>query len=386
MHRRYGYTPASLPLLRWLTDPGPEVPARVRELLLGELFTSPKAVLMGVLNGLLVGTMALLLDGRLVFAAIIVIDVVLAVARIRLAGQAAAAAAGRARTPTDLALIVAIAWCALQGSMAFEAMLSSSHALQILASTSMFGLVGPICARNYAAPRYAFLLVCLCDLPYVLGALLSGDRGLLAVLGQTPLFMAGTMIVLRRFQHMAVITLMAQQDSSDKAHRDALTGLLNRPGLVAEILGGHGGRLPRQFTLFYLDLDGFKRVNDTRGHEAGDRLLQDVATRLRDSTRATDLVARMGGDEFVIVAPDLPPSEAPSLATTVIKRITDQPYEVGTGDPPRVGISIGYACYPEDGLELAELMGQADAALYAVKKSGKGRQQRCSPASLVAAH
>ncbi len=384
MHGRYGYTPASLPLLRWLTDPGPEVPSRIRDLLLGELFATPKAVAMGVLNGLLVGTMALLLDGRRVFAAFMVIDVVLAIARFWLSGRAAASAARRARTPTDLALALSIAWCALQGSMAFEAMLSSSHSLQILASTSLFGLVGPICARNYAAPRYAFLLVCLCDLPFVLGALLSGDRGLLAVLGQTPLFLAGTMIVLRRFQHMAVTTLKAQLDSYDKAHRDALTGLLNRPGLEAELLSRHDGGLPRQFTLFYLDLDGFKRVNDTRGHEAGDRLLQGVATRLRDSTRITDLVARMGGDEFVIIAPDLPPPQAASLAETIIKRITDQLFVVDRSEPARVGISIGYACYPDDGLELADLTARADAALYAVKKSGKGRQQRCLPASLVA--
>ena len=131
----------------------------------------------------------------------------------------------------------------------------------------------------------------------------------------------------------------------------------------------------------YLDLDGFKQVNDRLGHQAGDELLRAAAQRLRSSVRAGDIVARLGGDEFVVVAPGMSPGESGSFANGIIRRVSDQPYEVNAGEFCRIGVSVGFACAPDDGTVMEELHRKADAALYLVKAAGKGVQRRCPAAS-----
>jgi hypothetical protein len=96
-------------------------------------------------------------------------------------------------------------------------------------------LVGPICARNYSAPRYAILLVCLCDLPFVAGAAFSREPWLLVLVLQTPLFLFGSMMMIRRFHTLSVKALLARDESHDRAQHDHLTGLLNRFGLAEAV-------------------------------------------------------------------------------------------------------------------------------------------------------
>ena len=296
---KYAFTPPKLAPLRWLADPGREVSSRMSGVLLGELFASPKAVVAGVLNGLILNLVALYLHGGGIFAFFMLMDVVLAAGRVAVAKRALQAARRGLPTPTDLFLITAASWCALQGGMAFAAMQTDVLPLQLLSATTAMGLIGPICARNYAAPRYAMTLVALCDLPFVAGAALSGNRWLLILVLQTPLFLFGVSTIIRRFQGMAIATLKAEQESHHRARHDPLTGLLNRFGL-AETLDCLHPEWPG-FMLFYLDLDGFKPINDTFGHQTGDRILQAVADRLRSTCRAVDVISRLGGDEFVIV-------------------------------------------------------------------------------------
>ncbi|MGI3778536.1 MAG: diguanylate cyclase [Janthinobacterium lividum] len=377
---RYSFTPPRIALLRWLTDPGPGVPARIGTVLLGELFAAPKAVVAGVLNGLVLNVVALCMHEGLIFAAFIALDVVLVSARLLVMRRAGRAASRGLPTPTDQYLATALLWCALQGTMAFAALQTHSLALQLLSATTAIGLVGPICARNYAAPRYALLLVGLCVLPFVAGAALSGDRWLLVLVLQAPLFLFGAMTVIRRFRSMAVATLAAEQDSHDRARRDPLTGLLNRSGL-AEQLDAQCAASPSRFVLLYLDLDGFKPINDNFGHEAGDRILQVVARRLQAASRDGDIVSRLGGDEFVIVAPDLSASDGAAYAEAIIRRITEEEYAVDSRVRVRVGISVGFACAPEDGLAGKDLQRKADAALYEAKASGRGVQRRFGDAA-----
>lgn len=161
------------------------------------------------------------------------------------------------------------------------------------------------------------------------------------------------------------------------ARHDDLTGLPNRHLLadrLKQIVATHQ-RYKRQFALLFLDLDGFKDVNDELGHAAGDQLLQQVAKRLTNSVRAQDTVCRFGGDEFVIVLTEQHSSQlAEQVAHKLIEQIT-QPYQLRQGQEQMreaiVSVSIGMAMYPLHSRSTDELMRLADKAMYEVKNEGK---------------
>ncbi len=158
------------------------------------------------------------------------------------------------------------------------------------------------------------------------------------------------------------------------AHYDSLTGLANRV-LLADRLRlaiGQGLRRKLPIALIYLDLDGFKKINDTHGHDAGDALLIAVSKRMKAALRDGDTLARIGGDEFVAVLVDLADVRACEHALNrLLKAASD---EVEVGDLKlRVSASIGVALSPQDGTEADQLMRQADQAMYVAKQSGKNR-------------
>jgi diguanylate cyclase (GGDEF)-like protein len=372
---RYAFTPPKNRFLRWLTDPGVAATPGIASTLLGELFASPKAVLAGVANGLIVNLVALSMHRGRVFAAFIIVDVVLVVARIDIVRRAMRASAQQQPTPTDLYLIIASSWCALQGAMAFSAMLTGILALQLLAAASVMALTGPICARNYPAPRYAMMLVMFCFFPYILGAVSLGERLLLITIVQAPLFLLGAHITIKRFQSLAIARLLSEQQSHHRARHDALSGLLNRFGLM-ETEKTEFFRPGRRYIVFYIDLDGFKPINDSFGHQAGDAVLHTVAGRLSAMVRAGDIVARLGGDEFVILAPGMSPADAGVFAGRIVRQLSDEPYCLGHVGNVRVSASIGFACAPDDGTAADELRRKADIALYEAKAAGKGVYRR----------
>jgi diguanylate cyclase (GGDEF)-like protein len=155
------------------------------------------------------------------------------------------------------------------------------------------------------------------------------------------------------------------------AHHDSLTDLANRVLLNERLEQALSRFQDRQVAVHHLDLDQFKAVNDTFGHQAGDKLLKIVADRLRGLVRETDTIARMGGDEFVIVqAPVTDPSEATSLAQQIIEWMSE-PYEID-GHQACVGASIGIAVGPGDGDSPEKLLRNADLALYRAKGDGRG--------------
>lgn len=156
------------------------------------------------------------------------------------------------------------------------------------------------------------------------------------------------------------------------AHYDRLTGLPNRALFLDRLDQAirDARRYGRRFGLMFIDLDGFKSVNDTLGHHAGDEVLVQVAIRLNHCLRESDTVARMGGDEFTVI---LPAVDSPISAHRVAKKIIEalnQPFHA-SGHAPQVGASIGISLYPEDGTELDILLKKADKAMYQAKKEGK---------------
>jgi diguanylate cyclase (GGDEF)-like protein len=165
------------------------------------------------------------------------------------------------------------------------------------------------------------------------------------------------------------------------AHHDALTDLANRVLLNERLEQALGRRIHRteMVAVHHLDLDQFKAVNDTFGHPAGDKLLKIVAERLRALVRETDTIARMGGDEFVIVqAPITDPTEATSLAQAIIASISE-PFDLD-GHQAAIGASVGIAVGPSDGLRPDKLLRNADLALYRAKGDGRGTFRFFEPA------
>jgi len=159
---------------------------------------------------------------------------------------------------------------------------------------------------------------------------------------------------------------------SSMALHDALTGLANRRLFVDRLAQfiAQAQRNGGSAAVLFLDLDGFKQINDTLGHDAGDMLLKAVAERLVKTVRQTDTVARFGGDEFVIaVSQILAPEAAAGVASKLIHAI-GQPYSV-LGKTVSVTTSIGVAIYPEHGINSEALMKNADLALYEAKRAGK---------------
>jgi diguanylate cyclase (GGDEF)-like protein len=165
------------------------------------------------------------------------------------------------------------------------------------------------------------------------------------------------------------------------AHHDSLTDLANRVLLNERLEQALGSRIHREqmVAVHHLDLDQFKAVNDTFGHPTGDKLLKIVADRLRGLVRETDTIARMGGDEFVIVqAPIADPADATSLAQRIIG-LMSEPFDLD-GHQAVIGASIGIAVGPGDGLRPDKLLRNADLALYRAKDDGRGTFRFFEPA------
>ena len=155
------------------------------------------------------------------------------------------------------------------------------------------------------------------------------------------------------------------------AHRDSLTGLANRL-LFEEHLSraiAEADRSGEHMAVLFVDLDGFKAINDTYGHAAGDRVLCQMATRLRQGVRRPDSVARLGGDEFAVLVRDVGSSGTLELGERLLAAIC-APIALADG-PASIGASIGVSLFPEHGPDGATLLHRADKAMYAVKSRGK---------------
>ena len=213
--------------------------------------------------------------------------------------------------------------------------------------------------------------------------LTRGDGCKIAVEGcVTPIFgresgEAGKVIV---FRDVTVARAIAHQ-TKHAAYHDALTGLPNRLLLSDRIeqAVALAKRHNKPVAVLFLDLDGFKHINDTLGHAIGDKLLQSVGNRLVSCVRLSDTVSRQGGDEFVILVSDM--SEAPDAAIAARRflQVLGEPHSLD-GHELQITASIGISVFPDDGVDAPTLIKAADTAMYKVKASGRHGYQFFEPA------
>lgn len=164
-----------------------------------------------------------------------------------------------------------------------------------------------------------------------------------------------------------------EAEMSHLAHFDALTGLPNRPQLMLRLQAAMAlaANSPKQLAVMFMDIDQFKTINDTYGHDVGDEVLKTFAMRLREALRTADTVARLGGDEFVVLAEGINSTEDVARVVEKLQAAISQPIRVGT-QQLQVGSSIGITLYPNDNADMETLLKHADEAMYAAKHAGRG--------------
>ena len=168
----------------------------------------------------------------------------------------------------------------------------------------------------------------------------------------------------------------AEQQLQHQAQHDALTGLPNRNMLQEQLKSAivHAERQEQPLALMFLDLDRFKKINDTLGHHIGDNVILEVGRRLRTAMRTSDIVARLGGDEFVVLLPQISQMDDGVVVAHKVLELFTEPLRVGPHEL-RLTPSIGLVVYPTHGTDAATLMRHADLAMYQAKNHGRNRVQ-----------
>lgn len=175
-----------------------------------------------------------------------------------------------------------------------------------------------------------------------------------------------------KLRHEIHERVRAQHELTHLATHDTLTGLPNR-SLFNEHLGivlHTASRHQREVALLFLDLDGFKKINDTYGHDAGDRLLQTLGNRMKACIRKEDILARMGGDEFTVILSELQNKSGAELVAQKLIQVVNKPVTLD-GHPCQVGVSIGIALFPRTAQDPDSLLRLADDAMYEAKSDGR---------------
>jgi diguanylate cyclase (GGDEF)-like protein len=201
------------------------------------------------------------------------------------------------------------------------------------------------------------------------GVLRSGEPEAWVFCVMILLFAYGHCVAVRTKFELVVELLRSRQKMRQFAEHDSLTDLPNRRQFRARL--DEVSREPGSFAVLFLDLDGFKSINDNFGHAIGDELLRHVSRRLQGIIRDSDLVARLGGDEFALLhTPDASRSSAEALARRILQTVS-APYAIG-GHSLSIGTSIGIQLSAHGTNKPEKLLSDADAALYKVKQEGKG--------------
>jgi diguanylate cyclase (GGDEF)-like protein len=225
-------------------------------------------------------------------------------------------------------------------------------------------------------PRIAVPSLVLATAPTIIViALRPGIEYLASAISLGALLVGGLRSLDRRYRNEVAMATM-RQTFVRLARRDHLTGLNNRLGLVEALVGlraQHGAR--RRIAVHYLDLDGFKPVNDQLGHQAGDVLLCLVAERLRTAAAPNHIVARLGGDEFAFVQTDAASNTDIAAQALHIEAVLGLPFRVGDR-PVVVGTSVGSSQLADADIDIEELLYEADIALRARKIERKARAER----------
>ena len=273
----------------------------------------------------------------------------------------------------------------------------SSHypLLHLITVSLVFSFGAGIVSRTSVRPKICVTSLLIATLPTIAAlALHAFDAHPIPLHGELFLIEAFIVAMITALSLQTVVHLYrsavehhtARHDMAKLARTDALTGLSNRL-LLREQFQFHTAtalRAKNQVALHFLDLDGFKAINDRYGHPAGDALLEQVARRLEGMVRSEDVVSRLGGDEFIVLQVGLSDdTEAELLARRIIREIS-KPYLVDDISMS-VSVSVGIATAPKLGVELERLLACADAALYRAKAGGKARALFCVEADAAMA-
>ncbi|HEV8033418.1 MAG TPA: diguanylate cyclase [Yoonia sp.] len=262
---------------------------------------------------------------------------------------------------------------------------SAAHDLFVINAASvgdggsqLFGLVSDLRARNQT--RLAMQLVVVPpDAPEVAAMFLDlgADDVVPATSGADEIIMRATRLIARKRQHDKLRDTV--RNGLNAAVTDPLTGLFNRRYVEPHLarLADQSRKSGRELAVMMIDIDHFKSVNDTHGHAAGDKVLVELANRLRENLRAIDLVARMGGEEFLVAMPGTSVSDARMAAARLCELVNATPFNLGEGLPMlKVTVSVGVAVSGQMNGEcnaITKICDRADKALYAAKSAGRDR-------------
>ncbi len=361
----------------WLVA-GPDAqPSDIQKQLLHQSLTKTKTLVMSVVASSLTAAVAAIMTAAPWAYAWVLAELIVGCTRLWLMNS-------RARTEAlgQCANVVAPILAGLTSFIVVSAgcslcVVSGQWPLITMSGIGLASLIGAVSSRNAGTPRYGVILICILTVPFSFATLISPIPHLFIIGVQLPLYACGVIFVMLENYKVLLNLYRSERENSRLAQHDPLTGLPNRVMNLKrfdELLAGsrtQSGKMQKEFTVFCLDLDGFKDVNDRFGHAAGDALLIGLAGRLRDCVRTLDFVSRIGGDEFVILLPAISPAEAAVIAGRIIARV-EGPFDVGLPAPVHVGISIGSACAPDDGETTDALLRSADRAMYEAKRRGKG--------------
>ncbi|GAA4040592.1 putative bifunctional diguanylate cyclase/phosphodiesterase [Parerythrobacter jejuensis] len=360
---------------------GDALSERVRRTLVRTLYTQPTSLAIGALNGIVSSSIAAFMVQETLFTSLCVILGIVAVARVIVATKLSP---DDSDTTTRMLEIIyeagAFSFAFLYGLIAaLTIWYHPGGPVEVLIVANAIGYGIGISARNAGAPVIAMGQLVLTCIPIAIACLLDGSLPMVFL--AITIFLVAPAMASITFNTFKVLrdSISAAETSEKLARRmeslartDVVTGLANRAGLNHSIVETMMN-IPqdRMLALFWLDLDRFKEVNDLLGHQTGDRVLSEVAARLKKIVPECGSVARFGGDEFVMFCEVTSRRESEQLAERMLEDIM-RPIRID-GERLEVGTSIGVALLPEDGTDADALMQAADLALYHAKIEGRGR-------------
>ncbi|WP_232037347.1 putative bifunctional diguanylate cyclase/phosphodiesterase [Sphingobium amiense] len=363
----------------------PSHDADVRRSLVESLYASPTSLTIGAVTGVAVGIVISSMSGpgpiQLVVTALCVVATLRVISAVFFHRQLKRGTAVASRNWELIYELGAWGYSGLLGLMAFVTLLGSNNPVTHMLSVSMAtGYAGGISGRNAGRVQIAIGQVCLTLLPTATGLWLQGSTGYRVLSVAMVMMVLGLAEISSTIHRIVVQALVGRRDKSLLAEKferlarfDNLTGLENRLAMQTRLRDIFDSSEKRNdaVTILWMDIDRFKEINDSLGHMVGDQLLRGVAERLTEVVQGRGRIARFGGDEFVIICPDMDRVTAAALAQEIIGYFA---YGFDLPDNHlQVTASIGYAVAPQDGRDMDELMQHADLALYEAKHAGRNR-------------
>lgn len=369
-----------------------ELPEAVYRDLLSTLFSMRLVVAGFGLLYVVVSTLIYLRWRDTAIAALAFISVAVTVGRI-LVISAYHRAGGASQSIADLRLwewryaSLTYIFALLLAGLNIRALMAYQPLVHISTISLIFTFGAGIVSRNSGRPRLCLISLSLAIVPTAAAMLIQAAKGFdepfhtefLVFEALLLLTVAGMSLgSVRHLYTSAVEHLTTKHDLAKLARFDPLTGLPNRLLLRESFDSGlkSSQRSASQLAIHYLDLDGFKAINDQHGHPAGDRMLLEVAERLSSIVRSKDVASRLGGDEFLLIQADVQQQDQAELLARRVIRQLSEPYLID-GMEMRVTVSVGVALAPEFGVDMERVIACADAALYRSKAKGKAQVQFC---------